>query len=337
MNIKTKLLLALCLLISSSLEAKPVEVHATAATPLPPVASDVMDDPAIWINKSTPSESLIFGTNKRPPFGGLSVYKLSGHLKEVISVGPLNNVDTRTNFRFEWHFIDLAVASHTEIKKLAFFGIEPNQGKITFLGFSPISFERTPYGLCLAKKDKDFFAIVTFKGGGAEKWQFWEELGKLHMKKIAAYPIKTQAEGCVVNDEDGRLFIAEEEKGIWVFNEGTPPHMIAKVREHDLVADLEGLTLYQGKYLIVSSQGNSTYSVFSAKPPYPYLGHFAITPSSTQEGTEETDGIAVTSANLGGAYAKGLFVAHDNRSSKGGGSNFKFIPWSEIAQRLRLE
>ena len=314
-----------------------MEVHAVAATPPPPATSDVMDDPAIWVSRSNPPASLVLGTNKRPPFGGLYVYKLSGQLKEIFPIGPLNNVDTRTNFPFKWKHIDIAVATEPEEKKLAFFSIDPQTGKIFFIGFSPMTFDRVPYGFCLSREGKKFYAIVTFKGGGAEKWEFWEEHEKLHMKKVQEYPIKTQAEGCVANDEDGTLFMAEEDKGIWAFKEGEPPHMVARVGEYDLMADLEGLTLYKGKYLIVSSQGNSTYAVFSAKDPYLYIGSFVITASSTQEGTEETDGIAATGANLEGLYSKGLFVAHDNRSSKGGASNFKFVPWREIAQKLHLE
>ncbi len=59
--------------------------------------------------------------------------------------------------------------------------------------------------------------------------------------------------------------------------------------------------------------------------------------SPTQEGTESTDGIAVTAANLQGKLTRGLFIAHDNRSSKGGVSNFKLVPWGQIADKLGLE
>jgi len=324
-------------LVSSQVNSEPVKMEAIASTDLPTEKSDVMDDPAIWINKQNPSESLILSTNKKPPYGGLYVYTLKGHLKEMIPVGPLNNVDYRPNFPFKKNKIDIAIASHTQKKRLAFFAIDPHQGKITFLGFSPNSFRKIPYGLCLLSRNKKFYAIVTFIGGGAEKWQFWESEGTFHTKKIASYPIKTQAEGCVADDQNGNLFIAEEDKGIWLFTEDASPHVIAKVGENDLEADLEGLALYQGKYLIVSSQGNSTYGVFSSKPSYAYLGNFKITASLTQEGTEKTDGIDVTSSNLGGQYSKGLFVAHDNRSSKGGGSNFKLVPWAQIAKKLGLD
>src|SRR5262245_33886226 len=54
------------------------------------------DDPAIWINKAEPSQSLIIGTDKggNTPVGGLYAFNLQG--KIVKSVQPLwrpNNVD----------------------------------------------------------------------------------------------------------------------------------------------------------------------------------------------------------------------------------------------------
>lgn len=327
----------LSLFFSFQVYSKPIEVQAIASTDLPIQKSDVMDDPAIWVNQKTSSESLILGTNKREPYGGLYVYTLKGKLKEKLLVGPINNVDVRPGFLFKKGKIDIAVASHRDKKKLAFFAIHPSDGKVSFVGFSSNSFDRMPYGLCLQKKDDDFYAIVTFNGGGAEKWQFWESHGQIQTKKIKTYPIATQAEGCVTKDQEDTLFIAEEWKGIWVFKDNEPGLIMAKVGEHNLISDLEGLALYQGKYLIASSQGNSSYGVFAAEAPFSYLGTFKITASETQEGTEETDGIDVTSANLGGTYSKGLFVAHDNRTSKGGGSNFKLVPWIHIAEKLGLE
>ena len=331
------LTLIISLAVAQPSAAQPVDTYAISSTELTADNSDVMDDPAIWVNKSNPSKSLILATKKRNPDGGLYVYELSGQLKEVLPVGPLNNVDVRTHFPFQADLVDVAVASMPKEKRLAFFGIDPETGAITLLSYSPVSFDKKPYGLCISHDGKKFYAVVTFKGGGAEKWHFWEADGKINMEKVTSYPIETQAEGCVINDNDGSTFIAEEDKGIWVFKDGLPAEMIARVGEHNLVADLEGLALYDNNYIIVSSQGNSTFGVFSAVAPYNYLGNFQITSSPTQEGTESTDGIAVTAANLQGKLTRGLFIAHDNRSSKGGVSNFKLVPWGQIADKLGLE
>jgi 3-phytase len=313
--------------------AEPFEVHATAATDLPIQKSDIMDDPAIWVNRKYPEQSLIFGTNKKDPYGGLYVYTLDGKLKESLQIGPINNVDLRTGFFMAHTLTDIAVASFKPSKTLAFFAISPHIGKVTYLGLGDHTFEKKPYGVCLQKHGGDFYAIVTFKYSGAEKWHFWAEDTGIRMKKVASYPIESLAEGCVVDDLTGTVFIGEEDQGIWAFPEGKPAQMIAKVGENGLTADVEGLALYGDKYLIASSQGSSSYNIYRPSPPYNFLGSFKIT-KGAQEGTEETDGIDVTSANLGGPYTDGLFVAHDNRTSKGGGSNFKLVPWREIKKGL---
>jgi 3-phytase len=333
MIIRTTICLILAF-VPLNLAAEPFEVHATTATDLPIQKSDIMDDPAIWVNHKHPEQSLVLGTNKEEPYGGLYVYSLDGKLKESLQIGPINNVDLRTDFPMAHTLTDIAVATFKPDKRLAFFAISPNTGKISYLGLGDHTFEKKPYGVCLQKQGNDFYAVVTFKYSGAEKWKFWAEDDGLHMKKAASYPIKTLAEGCVADDLTGTVFIAEEDQGIWAFPEGKPPQMFAKVGENGLTADVEGLALYGDKYLIASSQGNSSYNIYHPSPPYSFLGAFQIT-KGPQEGTEETDGIDATPANLGGPYTMGLFVAHDNRTSKGGGSNFKLVPWEDIAQGLQ--
>lgn len=145
-----------------------------------------MDDPVIWVNQKYPEQSLILDTNKEQPYGGLYVYSLDGKLKESLQIGPINNVDLRTGFPMAHTLTDIAVTTFKPEKRLAFFGIAPNTGKITYLGLGDHTFEKKPYGVCLQKQGNDFYAVVTFKFSGAEKWKFWAEDGGLHMEKIAS-------------------------------------------------------------------------------------------------------------------------------------------------------
>jgi hypothetical protein len=48
------------------------------------------------------------------------------------------------------------------------------------------------------------------------------------------------------------------------------------------------------------------------------------------DGVSNTDGVGVTSASLGSAFPKGVFVAQDG-SNSGENQNFKLIPWEHIA------
>jgi 3-phytase len=52
----------------------------------------------------------------------------------------------------------------------------------------------------------------------------------------------------------------------------------------------------------------------------------------------ETDGLDVSSANLGGAYGQGIFIAQDGRNiTPAETQNFKFVSWTKIAAALKLQ
>ena len=51
-----------------------------------------------------------------------------------------------------------------------------------------------------------------------------------------------------------------------------------------------------------------------------------------------TDGLDVSSANLGGAYAQGIFIAQDGRNiTPSERQNFKFVAWAKIASAMKLQ
>ena len=68
-----------------------VPVYAVAETvPVATANEDAADDPAIWRNAASPSDSLIVATDKK---GGLYVYGLDGEVKSFSEHPALNNVD----------------------------------------------------------------------------------------------------------------------------------------------------------------------------------------------------------------------------------------------------
>jgi 3-phytase len=107
---------------------------------------------------------------------------------------------------------------------------------------------------------------------------------------------------------------------------------------------LEGVGLYDlggGRgYLIVSSQGNNSYAVYRREGDNAYLGSFSVVadPARGIDGISETDGLDVTSANLGPGFGTGAMIAQDGRNLLPvENQNFKFVPWSEIAAALNLD
>src|SRR3546814_17623885 len=97
-----------------------------------------------------------------------------------------------------------------------------------------------------------------------------------------AFKVGGQPEGCVVDDEAGRLYVGEEDVAIWRFPvdapDGTRPVQVAAIDGIRLTADVEGLAVMRDRgktYLIASSQGDATYPVWQVEVDnYAYKGRF---------------------------------------------------------------
>jgi 3-phytase len=108
---------------------------------------------------------------------------------------------------------------------------------------------------------------------------------------------------------------------------------VARVGDHGLTADVEGLTLYYGSgtkgFLIASSQGAGTFLVYKREAPHDFVQTIDPAPGTIGD-VGETDGIDVTSAAITPRFPHGLFVCQDGRGQNGF-QNFKFFAWDEIA------
>ena len=163
------------------------------------------------------------------------------------------------------------------------------------------------------------------------------------LKLVREWATETQPEGCVVDDDAQRLYVGEEAVGIWRLSAlpQDPPDLVsvARVGEHSLKADIEGLTLYQGAlktFLIASSQGNNSYAVFDTAD-HTYRGSFRVRGSSRFDGTSDTDGIAATTLAVRG-MEEGFIVLQDGENTKPkANQNFKVISWSDVRMKLDLD
>lgn len=315
-----------------------------------PVArrGDAADDPAIWIHPTDPARSRVLGTNKKQ---GLLVYGLDGRELQLLPVGRINNVDLRQRVRAGHGWMDVAVATQRDEHALALFGIDA-EGTVRDLGrvLTPL---KDIYGVCTARgAEGDLQVFVNDKDGtllhlrlaptGADGQGPWAatELRRLHFG--------SQPEGCVVDEAGGRVFLGEEDRGVWslplradVQGTAAQPQLILPVGGL-LQADTEGLALYdgaRGRYLVVSSQGNDSYVVLDAAPPHRLRGAFRIGLNAELgiDGTSETDGLEVTAQALGAAYPQGLLVVQDgHKHLPDGPQNFKLVDWRDVAAALRL-
>jgi 3-phytase len=173
--------------------------------------------------------------------------------------------------------------------------------------------------------------------------------------KLGGFTLGTITEGCVIDDEHGQLYAAEELKGIWRValgdTSGAERTLIDEIVKRGaptsgagLVADVEGLALWNGPdgfgYLIASVQGQSRYAVYDRRAPNAYRGSFTIGASADGKAdtVSGTDGIEVLSAPLGPDFPRGLFVAQDDENTAPPATqNFKYVSWAEIETALKLQ
>ena len=324
----------------------PVEIPRVAASgQTAPVKSggDAADDPAIWVNPANPSASLILGTDKK---SGLNVYDLNGKLLEQFPVGRLNNVDLRPIQHGS--FVAIAAATNRTDPGVSLFGITAG-GKVDYLGLRNLDMQ-DPYGLCVYRKGADLMAWVSDKDSDVQLLQIVPGTGDIdwQLNKQATLRVESQVEGCVVDDEKQMLFFGEEDGGVWrldiaAFLAGEArPQLIAPVDDSRLVADVEGMGLYhkgEKSYLVVSSQGNNSYALFT-RDGSEFVGHFKvdINLDKNLDGSSETDGLEVSSAAFGDQYPQGLLVVQDGRNRMPSQTqNFKLVSWADIAETLQLK
>ncbi|MCK9468810.1 MAG: phytase [Porticoccaceae bacterium] len=323
-------------------DALPVLLPTVQTEPVPS-AGDAADDPAIWVHPYNRAASRVLGTDKR---NGLGVYDLDGNQLQYLRVGRLNNVDVRHGFLLGERKVDLAVASNRDNNSLHLFAIDPGHGELSDLGqiLTPL---QEIYGLCMGQApDGTLYAIANDKDGRFLQYRLDGSSGKARGELAREFAVATQPEGCVVDDQRQRLFIGEEGTAVWALAAAAeaPVEMTQVIAVGGPVAaDIEGLAIYQHPehpYLVISSQGNDSYVIVDAEPPYSLRGSFRIGINSSLaiDGVSETDGLEVTSADLGGPWSQGLLVVQDGRKRlPEGNQNYKYVPWQRVADALNLD
>lgn len=228
---------------------------------------------------------------------------------------------------------------------------------------------RSAYGLATytSPVTKDAYVFVTRRQtGDVAQYKLVETEGGISAVRVRSFTVPIpagaptgtdpQLEGMVVDQETGFLYIGQENVGIWKYqaepNGGSTGALIDVVKElggKNLTDDVEGLTIYYGPngtgYLLVSSQGDNTFGVYSRDGNNEFLGRFAVGSNGAIDGVQESDGAAVVNVPLGPNYPFGLFVTQDGFNDpavlvtddgevENISTNFKFVPWENIANAL---
>lgn len=300
--------------------------------------ADAADDPAIWRNAADPAASLIVATDKR---AGLNVYDLTGKQRSFIDAGRVNNVD----------LIEAEIAGARAVLVAASDRNDLAQAKIALFRLDTVGATLVPigsvgggageaYGICLAARDGGVDAFVVLKDGTINQVAIDLRGAAPAGAIVRTMKLATQSEGCVVDPQSRRLYVAEEDVGIWRFDAradgDVTPVAVAKVDGRTLVADVEGLALGiepgGRRLLVASSQGDNAYAVYDLADER-FVARFRIG-AGALGATSETDGIDVALGGFGPDFPEGLIVAQDGDNAPLA-QNFKLVDWRQVAALLR--
>lgn len=274
---------------------------------------DAADDPAIWYNNQSPFNSVVYGSNKKE---GIHAYNLEGQEIQFFSCGRINNIDVRQGVIFGGEQIDIIAGSNRTDRSIDLFRILPN-GHIdtTILGKIGLG-EIKPYGFCLGKSDDNLLHLYVNDKKGTIIHFSVNAKGDLSNMTRKRLSVETQPEGMVVDDKNAKLYIGEEQKGIWVteaFEKKTKrkEFFFSSTDKNSFIRyDIEGLALLPPHYLVVSSQGNFSYAIFDTNTKE-YITSFKIESDKDIDGVEETDGIEILARPINDKFLQGIFVAQD--------------------------
>jgi 3-phytase len=317
-------------------------VTAKAETTPVGTADDAADDPAIWRHPTDPVKSLIIGTDKR---AGIHVYDMTGKAIGFTPSPRLNNVDLRSNVTVNGKDAVLVSASDRRDAKsaaIALFTLDTAAQKLIPLANLPVG-QGEAYGMCLwqRKADGQLYAFLVLKDGRIDQVELNLFGAAATGKVVRSMKLKTQSEGCVVDDRTGLLYVAEEDVGIWRFDADPAASMkatrLGRADGEQLVADAEGLAIVpmgaKGGYLLASSQGDNAYALYDLKDGR-YRGRFRIA-DGIVDGVQETDGLDLAPGNFGSNYPGGLLVVQDGDNSPET-QNFKLVSWADVLKALKL-
>lgn len=304
------------------------------------------DDPAIWINRKRPAESLILGTDKNRD-GALYVYDLNGKIlreKVVKHLQRPNNVDVEYGLALAGRAVDIAVVTERLTHKLRIFRLpdmEPvDNGGIEVFAGEPSEDYRSPMGIALYRHPQDgtIYAIVSRKRGPTEGylWQYrLEDDGQGRVKgvlvrKFGAFSGEKEIESIAVDDAAGYVYYSDENLGIRKYfadpRQGSDE--LALFGTEGFIDDREGIAIYQRDehrgYILVSDQQGNCFHIYrrEGESGEPHRHRLLKTVHTV---TNECDGCEIVSTTLSDKFPHGMFVAMSNNKT------FQLYRWEALA------
>lgn len=299
---------------------------------LPAIAPDIKtektlndtDDPAIWINPSDASKSIVFGTDKETN-GAIYAFDLDGKIieeKTIRNIERPNNIDLAYGFRInDSTKTDVILFAEREKNQIRMFSV-PDMKPLDNGGFKVFEDETNPeftfpmgISVFTSPKDSVLYAIVGRKAGPENGYLYQYKLsadttGKVSTvltRKFGKFSGKKEIEAIAVDPELGFVYYSDEQHCVRKYH--AEPSMgneeISCFGGELFLEDIEGIAIARYDdgtgFVIVSDQQKGQFNIFSRT-----TNEFI---KAVNLSTLETDGCDVVTTPLNSTFKNGLFVA----------------------------
>jgi 3-phytase len=355
MNLRSLYLLPLGIAaLASTAVAKPGKTEPAPGAVRPRVVTEAVkhdtDDPAIWINRANPAESLVLGTDKHAD-GALYVFGLDGKIRRDLVVRGLvrpNNVDIAYDLMVGGRPTDIAVVTERYAHRLRVYRL-PDLAPIDGGGLPIFAGEaaRDGMGVALYTRPRDgaVFAIASRAPDRAPTQGYLHQyrliddgtgtVRAVFTRAFGAWSGKKEIEAITVDQELGYVYYSDENFGLRKYladpaAEDAEDELAAFGRD-GFAEDREGISIFPtgpGRgYVLVSDQQANALRVFPREgtPGRPHEHQCLFTIDLT---AIESDGSEVTPIALPG-FPGGLFVAMTN------GRVFHFYAWDDLKAAMK--
>ncbi len=307
-------------------------VAAAAATT--PTAEDGANGVAIWVHPEDAAKSLILGAGGT---GGLEVYGLDGALKQRIADVEASLVTVRSAFDLGGRARPLVLLYDQIHSTLIGYSID-GAGQLARLPGTAISVDDELTGLCSFKSPITgrVYALGMTDSGQMEQWELFGKGGALGGHLVRSVALGKGVEYCVVDDAAATMYYGDEVLGVMslpVEPETDPMRKIVDLPapRGGIAEEVKGLALAPGadgkSLLIVSDVSAERFSVYDLDGKL--QGRFHVGAGGKVDAVGESEGLALATAAMGGAFPDGVLVIAD-QDNDGEHSNFKLVGWREV-------
>ena len=330
--------LAACSQKAPAPAGKPAVPAVAAAGETAPTAEDGANGVAIWVHPDDGAQSLVLGAGGT---GGLEVYGLDGGLKQRVAEIEADLVDVRYGFDFGGRSGPLVLAYDPVRSGLIGLTFDA-AGKLARLPGATIAADDELTGLCSFRSSITgrSYALGMTDGGEMLQWEVYGKAGTLEGRLVRRVPVGKGAGYCAADDATGTVYYTDETLG--VASIPGEPETDAERTIVDLPAP-RGSIAGEAKGIALARGADGAVTIVVADASAEHIaaydtdgklkGRMTIGAGGKVDAVGESEGIAVATAAMGGAYPEGIFVIAD-QDNDGEFSNYKVIGWKEARAAL---